>query len=214
MAFETWIAFAAASALLLAMPGPTVLLVVSYALGHGWRAALPSVVGVTLGDLVAMSVSMAGLGALLLASADLYTALRWLGAAYLVYLGIQLWRARTDSDADGGGLASRDALRQRDMFRNAFAVTVLNPKAIVFFVAFVPQFLDPSRPVLQQSVIMIGTFVTLAGLNVLAYALCAVRARRAIESPRVQRAVNKVSGGLLIGAGAMTALAGKAQAHA
>ncbi|MEL6226496.1 MAG: LysE family translocator, partial [Pseudomonadota bacterium] len=156
MAFETWIAFAAASALLLAMPGPTVLLVVSYALGHGWRAALPSVVGVTLGDLVAMSVSMAGLGALLLASADLYTALRWLGAAYLVYLGIQLWRARTDSDADGGGLASRDALRQRDMFRNAFAVTVLNPKAIVFFVAFVPQFLDPGRPVLQQSVIMIG----------------------------------------------------------
>lgn len=93
MAIETWLAFAVASGLLLAMPGPTVLLVVSYALGYGWRAALPSAIGVTLGDFVAMTISMAGLGAVLMTSSELYNVLRWAGAAYLIYLGLRLWLA-------------------------------------------------------------------------------------------------------------------------
>lgn len=208
MAIETWIAFAVASAVLLAIPGPTVLLVVSYSLGHGWRAALPTVVGVSLGDLVAMTISMAGLGALLIASADLYTALRWIGALYLVYLGIKLWRAPV-----GGGLGASapPMFDQSAMLRNAFLVTVLNPKALVFFVAFVPQFLDPAHPILPQAVIMIATFVTLAAANTTIYALAATQARRTIQQPSVQRLVNRVSGSLLIGAGAMTAAYSKAQ---
>ncbi len=93
MTIEIWVAFAAASTLLLIIPGPTVLLVVSYALGQGWRTALPMAVGVALGDFTAMTLSMLGLGALLAASATLFTALKWIGAAYLVWLGVKLWRA-------------------------------------------------------------------------------------------------------------------------
>src|ERR1700737_5116797 len=93
MTFESWAAFFAASISLLIIPGPTVLLVVSYALGQGWRTALPMAVGVALGDFTAMTLSMLGLGALLAASAALFAALKWIGAAYLVYLGVKLWRA-------------------------------------------------------------------------------------------------------------------------
>ncbi len=93
MSFEAWAAFAAASTILLIIPGPTVLLVVSYALGQGWRTALPMAVGVALGDFTAMTLSLLGLGALLATSATFFTALKWVGAAYLVYLGIKLWRA-------------------------------------------------------------------------------------------------------------------------
>ena len=100
MAFQTWMAFAAASAVLLVIPGPTILLVVSYALGQGWRTALPMAVGVALGDFTAMTLSMLGIGALLLASATIFTALKWLGAAYLVYLGIKLFRAGGTLDAE------------------------------------------------------------------------------------------------------------------
>ena len=93
MSFETWAAFAAASSILLIIPGPTILLVVSYALGQGWRTALPMAVGVALGDFTAMTLSMLGIGALLLASATVFTLLKWIGAAYLIYLGIKLFRA-------------------------------------------------------------------------------------------------------------------------
>lgn len=93
--------------------------------------------------------------------------------------------------------------------RNAFAVTVLNPKGLVFFVAFVPQFLDPAVALFPQAAIMVATFVGLAGLNVAAYAVLATQARNAIRKPSVQRAVNRVSGSLLIGAGAMTVAASR-----
>src|SRR5829696_9785988 len=93
MTFESWAAFTAASAVLLIIPGPTVLLVVSYAQGQGWRTVLPMTVGVALGDFTAVTLSMLGLGALLATSATLFTILKWMGAAYLVYLGVKLWRA-------------------------------------------------------------------------------------------------------------------------
>ncbi|MEL6299605.1 MAG: LysE family translocator [Pseudomonadota bacterium] len=202
MTIETWLAFAVASGVLLATPGPTVLLVVSYAFNHGWRSALPSVAGVALGDLVAMSVSLIGLGALLAASAELYTLLRWIGAAYLVYLGIQLWRARSDGLAARGDAGPADGAK---MLRTTFLVTVLNPKGIVFFVAFVPQFVDPAAAYAPQALLMMATFVGLAVLNAAIYAAIATHARGAVQRPAVQRAVNRVSGSILIGAGVYTA---------
>ena len=93
MNIETWLAFVAASAVLLIIPGPTILLVISYALGRGMRTALPVAVGVALGDFTAMTLSLLGLGALLATSALLFTIFKWAGAAYLVWLGIALWRA-------------------------------------------------------------------------------------------------------------------------
>ena len=93
MPTELWLAFVATSAVVLAIPGPTILLVLSYSIAHGRTATLPLVAGVALGDLIAMSASLAGLGALVLASATLFTLLKWFGAAYLIYLGIKLFRS-------------------------------------------------------------------------------------------------------------------------
>jgi threonine/homoserine/homoserine lactone efflux protein len=201
MAFEHWLAFAAASAVMLAIPGPTILLVISYALGHGRRTAGATVAGVALGDFTAMTASMLGLGALLAASAAVFTVLKWVGAAYLVWLGIKLWRAPV-SAAEG---AAPVAEKPGRIFAHAYVVTALNPKSIVFFVAFLPQFLDLSRPVLPQMAIFEATFLVLATLNALAYALLASAARKTIRRPAVQRAVNRTGGSLLIGAGLLTA---------
>lgn len=201
MPFENWLAFAAASAVLVAIPGPTVLLVVSYALGHGRRSAAATVAGVALGDFTAMTASMLGLGVLLAASADLFTGLKWIGAAYLIYLGVKLWRAPVSSD---GMAADTSEARPGRIFLHAYAVTALNPKGLVFFVAFLPQFLDASAPVVPQMIVCEATFLVLATLNALAYALMASAARRTIRKPAVQRWVNRTGGSLLIGAGVLT----------
>ena len=205
MSLHLWIAFAAASAVLLAIPGPTVLLVVSYALSHGRRATVATVVGVTLGDFTAMTASMMGLGVLLGASSLLFVGLKGFGAAYLVFLGVKLWRAPV-ARGQGAAPAPAPAVRPLRMALHTFAVTATNPKSILFFVAFLPQFLDAARPFLTQVMVMEATFLVLAAINAAAYALMASTARRAIRRPAVQRSVNRLGGGLLIGAGLMAAL--------
>jgi threonine/homoserine/homoserine lactone efflux protein len=201
MSFEAWAAFAAASAVLLIIPGPTILLVVSYALGQGWRTALPMAVGVALGDFTAMTLSMLGIGALLAASATVFTALKWIGAAYLVYLGIKLFRA-------GGALNAEprtDAVPAVRMAAHAWLVTALNPKSITFFVAFLPQFLSREADFLSQMLIFESTFLVLAFTNAFGYALVAARARDLVRNPRAIRIFNRTGGTLLVGAGIATA---------
>ena len=201
MPLDHWLAFVAASAILLAIPGPTVLLVISYALGHGRRPAAAIVAGVALGDITSMTASMLGLGAVLAASALVFTALRWIGGAYLIYLGVKLWRApvaaATEAEAPPASL--------RRIFGHAYAVTALNPKGIVFFVAFVPQFLSSSAPFLPQVAVLETTFVSLAILNSALYAVLASAARERLRQARVRRIVNRTGGTLLIGAGALAA---------
>lgn len=201
MSFEAWIAFVAASAVLLVIPGPTILLVVSYALGQGWRAALPTAAGVALGDFTAMTLSMLGIGALLAASATLFTALKLAGAAYLIWLGIKLWRA-------GGTLDAKPVTERTEagkMLAHAWLVTALNPKSITFFVAFLPQFLDRTGDFWMQMLIFETTFLTLAFANALGYGIIASRARGLVRNERVIRGFNRTGGSLLIGAGLVTA---------
>ena len=203
MTWETWAAFTAASALLMIIPGPTILLVISYALGQGWRAAFPMAIGVALGDFTAMTLSMLGLGALLAASATVFTILKWVGAAYMVWLGIKLWRA-------GGALNAKpraDGASMAKMLGHAWIVTALNPKSIIFFVAFLPQFLNPQADFLSQMLVFETTFLVLAFANAIGYALIASQARAVIRNERVVGAANKVGGSLLIGAGILTATA-------
>lgn len=204
MAFELWLAFAAASAALLAIPGPTVMLVVSYALGQGRASGWATVPGVTLGDFLAMTFSLAGAGAVLAASAELFTALKLCGAAYLIYLGVKLWRAEPQPP---GALNLRQRGRARAMFANAFAVTALNPKSIVFFVAFVPQFVDPASPALPQFVVLEATFLTLGAANAALWAVLAGEMRQRFRKPGTLRLLNRTGAGFLIGAGVLTALA-------
>lgn len=207
MSLELWLTFVAASTALLLIPGPTVLLVLSYALSKGRSVAIASAAGVALGDLVAMTASLAGLGALVLASATLFTVLKWVGAVYLVWLGIKLIRSAPASALDMPGNADIDA---GGVFRHAAAVTALNPKGIAFFIAFVPQFISADAALLPQFAILIATFVGLAALNALAYALLADRLRRVIARPAVLTWITRAGGTALIGMGILTATLRKA----
>ncbi len=204
MSLDLWLTFVAASTALLLIPGPTVLLVLSYALSKGRSVAVASATGVAIGDLVAMTASLLGLGALVLASATLFSVLKWVGAAYLVWLGIKLLRS-----APSGGLETVSTGRDvtaRSVLSHAAAVTALNPKSIAFFIAFVPQFLRPAEPLAPQFVILIATFVGLAWLNALAYALLADRLRRMIGRAGVITALTRFGGLTLVGMGVATAV--------
>jgi threonine/homoserine/homoserine lactone efflux protein len=144
---------------------------------------------------------MLGVGALLAASATVFTAVKWIGAAYLVWLGIKLFRAGGTMNAK----ARHDKVHPAKMLVHAWLVTALNPKSITFFVAFLPQFLSPHRDFLTQMLVFESTFLVLAFLNAFAYALTAARARRFFASERALRIFNRAGGTLLIGAGVATA---------
>jgi threonine/homoserine/homoserine lactone efflux protein len=205
MTFDHWLAFAAASAIMLAIPGPTVLLVISYAISHGRKVATATVAGVALGDFTAMTASMLGLGALLATSAAIFTALKWIGAAYLIYLGIKLWRAPVATSAEQADGADTNNERPVRIFLHTYVVTALNPKSIIFFVAFLPQFLDTSKPLTSQMLIMELTFIVLATCNAATYGFMASIARKTIRKPSVQKVVNRTGGSLMIGAGLLAA---------
>ncbi|MGO4761202.1 LysE family transporter [Cupriavidus sp. 2KB_3] len=202
MTFEHWLAFALTSLVLLIIPGPTILLVIGDALAHRGRSAFATVAGVAAGDLTAFTLSMAGLGAVLAASATLFTALKWAGAAYLVYLGVQALRSASrasalDVPAQAGSAGQR--------FAKAWLVTALNPKSIVFFVAFVPQFLDAHQAFWPQAAVLIPTFVVLASANAMVYALLARSLAGRLTTRRAQSNVQRAGGITLIGAGALIA---------
>lgn len=208
MDFQVWLAFVAASTALLLIPGPTVLLVLSYAISQGKRVALATVAGVAFGDLIAMSVSLAGLGALVLASATLFTILKWIGAAYLVYLGITLFRSAPNASL--GDVEDVAKISATKVFGHATAVTALNPKSIVFFIAFVPQFIVVDNPLLPQFSILVATFVGLAAINALAYALLADKLRAKIARPSVLAWFSRSGGIALVAMGVATAAFRKA----
>lgn len=202
MSLEIWISFFIASAALLAIPGPTVMIVVSYALGQGRSSAWATVPGVALGDFTAMTASLLGAGAILAASATLFTALKIAGAVYLIWLGVKLWR----SDDRMGSIHTAGRQSKVSMFRASYIVTALNPKGIVFFVAFVPQFVNVNEPVLGQFIILEATFLVLAALNVAIWAVLAGKLRERFKSPKGLKIVNRIGGSFLICAGMLTAV--------
>ena len=207
MPIEIWLAFALASAALLAIPGPTVMLVVSYPLGRGSASGWATVPGVTLGDFTAMTVSLLGAGAILATSATLFTVLKLAGAAYLIWLGFKLWRAKPSMDSlESAGRGDG----HRTMFWNAYVVTALNPKSVVFFTAFVPQFIVTGQPLLPQFAVLEATFLTLAAVNTALWAALAGEMRARFRRPATLRLANRIGGSFLIGAGLLTAVARRA----
>lgn len=199
MPIDLWLAYVGVSVVVLAIPGPTILLVLSYSIAHGRRATLPLVAGVALGDSVALTLSLIGLGTLLAASAFWFTVIKWLGGLYLVYLGIRLLRDARKAMPDDR--TDTSVASPRKLFGNAFIVTALNPKSIVFFIALLPQFISPAHALLPQLWLLGVTFVALAAIGATAYALFATSIRRWLETPRAQRAYALLGGGLLCGAG-------------
>ena len=202
MTFELWLSFTFAAGILLITPGPTILLVVSYALSIGRIEALAMVAGVGLGDFIAMSLSLIGLGALLAASATAFIIMKWVGAAYLAYMGIRMIMTARRATGTIEVISRKSA---GAAFRDATIVTVLNPKSIGFFIAFVPQFIAPDAPLAPQFATMLATFVGLGVLNALAYALLAAHVRDRIKTPHILLWMHRAGGAVLIGLALFTA---------
>lgn len=202
MNMELWIPFVFTSIIILVIPGPTIVLVITQAMKHGRRSVIPLAAGVAFGDFTAMTLSLLGLGAIMSASAALFTLFKWIGACYLIYLGIKQWKSGPASSSVRDSAKNTSA---RSLFRRASVVTALNPKSIAFFVAFLPQFVDPLRPALPQMTLLGGTFLFLAAVNAAIYALFAGQLSGHMRKQRVHRWFSRCGGSALIGAGVFTA---------
>jgi len=203
MPLETWLAYTLVTTTFLLIPGPTIILVISYSLLRGRQAVIALVLGVGLGDLTAISLSFLGVGVLLQTVATAFYLIKWLGAAYLIWLGIKMWCSASEfTDLDKKTRSNA----WREIFSSAYITTALNPKSIVFFLAFIPQFIEPELPFTTQAVILGATFFVLAIISVLVYAALAIYAGQQLHLPLIQRWTHRIGGGLLIGAGGITAV--------
>ena len=202
--------FTVAAITLLVIPGPSVLYIVTRSVDQGRAAGLASVGGIHVGTLVHVAAAALGLSALLVSSATAYNAVRWVGAAYLVWLGIQRLRARDEELLATAGGPGGDRHSLRRVFAQGIVVNVLNPKTALFFFAFLPQFVDPSRGSVPFQVVVFGVaFVVLGFLSDGAYAMAASTGAGWLRRrPGVARTSRLVSGGVLISLGVTTALAG------
>ena len=198
MSIELWAAFVAASAVLLIIPGPTILTVISYSVVHGYKAKIPLVVAVSLGDSTALALSLLGLGVLLAESAFWFQTAKWIGGLYLIYLGIKLLRAGVRPPSIS---ANKEKTSSWKLFINTYLVTALNPKGIIFFMAFLPQFTNTNTNVNAQLWSLAITFVALATLNATLYAIFASKARQVLSSEKIHRIFNVSGGSLLFAAG-------------
>lgn len=199
---DLWIPFVLASTIILVIPGPTIILVIGQSVTHGPKSVLPLVLGVVLGDLTAMTLSLMGLGAILSASAILFSLFKVIGAVYLVYLGLRMWLFSPEDISIQGHNSSRTS---SSLFSSSFTVTALNPKSIAFFIAFFPQFINSQEPVFLQFFLLGGTFLVLAGLNAALYGLFGGNACTVVGKQSVRKWFNRSGGIALVGAGIFTA---------
>jgi threonine/homoserine/homoserine lactone efflux protein len=198
MTLETFIAFCAVELVLCLTPGPAVLYVISTALARGPRAGLAGSLGIVAGNTFYFVLSGIGVAAVILASNTLFTAVKWIGATYLIYLGLRMLFSRRGSAAE-----ARPAPIAR-AFARGFAVQGANPKALAFFIALLPQFIDPTAPVAIQ-VLVLGVASQVIEIAVLGlYVWVSVRAR-AYAAGRFGDVVRRLAGGFLIAAGARLA---------
>jgi len=199
MNIEIWLTFVAASVVLLMIPGPTILTVISYSMSHGYKAKIPLILAVALGDSTALALSLLGLGVLLTESVFWFQAVKWAGGLYLIFLGIKLFMSGVKPLTVG---QTKEGVTRWKLFLNTYFVTALNPKGIMFFVAFLPQFVNPGSELTSQLWMLAITFVVLATLNATLYAVFAGKAQKTLSSPKTQGVFNMCGGSLLSTAGA------------
>lgn len=211
MNLHTWELFVATVFVISAIPGPNMLVVMAHSAQHSIRRATATMAGCLSALVIMLSVSAAGLGVFLKAWPTMFDALRLIGAAYLVYLGVKSWRADVPASATDEGASVSEASTKPPrslgaLFRNGFLVASSNPKAILFAAALLPQFIDPSRATLPQFGILVSTFAVIEVSWYLVYAACGARIGSTLKSGRVARAFNRLTGGVFVGFGAMMAL--------
>jgi homoserine/homoserine lactone efflux protein len=199
MDLNTWLVYLVAAFGLSVTPGPNSLLVLTHGALHGHRKTLATVAGGALGFAALIALSMLGIGALLQASAHALTVLKLLGGAYLVWLGVQLWRAPPIQLQAADPATTATAVRPGLLFRQGLLTALSNPKALLFYGAFLPQFIDPQRPLMPQFVIMATVFVVVEIIVEAGLALLAQRIRGWLR--RVGRSFNRVCGGMFVAMG-------------
>jgi len=210
MNLHTWWLFVATVFVVSAIPGPNMLLVMTHGARHGLRRSSATMAGCLSALVLMLSVSAAGLGVFLEAWPAMFNALRFAGAAYLIYLGVKAWRARVDEAslaADVETVSRQAAAASRwVLFRNGFLVAGSNPKAILFAAALLPQFINAAEPTLPQFGILVVTFAVIEVSWYLVYASFGTRIGATLKSQSVAKIFNRLTGGLFVGFGAMMAL--------
>ncbi|SAK41673.1 lysine exporter protein LysE/YggA [Caballeronia arationis] len=204
MNLHTWWLFVATVFVIAAIPGPNMLLVMTHGARHGLRRSSATMAGCLTALVLMLSVSAAGLGVFLEAWPAMFDTLRFVGAAYLVWLGVKSWRAKVqEAEMPVVDPAARSP---RALFRNGFLVASSNPKSILFAAALLPQFIDASRPTLPQFGMLVSTFAVIEVSWYLLYAGLGTRIGATLKNRNVAKAFNRLTGGVFAGFGAMMAL--------
>lgn len=202
MELHVYLTFVIATTIMIALPGPSVLLTVAHGISFGWKYALFTVAGATIGIAVQILVAAVGLTSLLNVVAEAFEWLRWAGAAYLVYLGIRQWQSASEPlNIDTSSVSRRNLLVQ------GIVVTIPNPKSLIFIAAFLPQFIDTARPIGMQFMVIVPTFLLITFIVTSVWAFTAGNVSVFLKSQRAFRSAMRTAGGLMIMAGMGLALA-------
>lgn len=203
MDLQVWLAFVVASCVIAVSPGSGAVLSMSHGLSYGVRRTTATIVGLQLGLAVILLVAGLGVGAVLTASATAFTVIKVVGACYLLWLGWRQWRAPVAKiEGDAQAEASEPDLTAGQRVLRGFLTNVTNPKGIVFMAAVLPQFIQPTRPLWLQLLVLLATTVTVDVTVMHGYAWLAARLQGVLRSVRARRAQNRVFGGVLMAMGA------------
>lgn len=204
MTLTVWLGFLLAAIVIAVTPGPGAVISMSTGLRHGYWTALVTILGLQTALLMQLLIVALGLGALLATSEAAFSVIKFLGAAYLVWLGIQKWRSPI-VPVDAG----MPAIQRKGAFLQGVLVNLTNPKAIIFIGALVPQFVDPALPQAAQYLVIAATLCLTDMLVMSGYALAAARLGRWLHDPRSIRVQNRFFGGLFVSAGALLAISSR-----
>ncbi len=202
MELHVYLAFVVATAIMIALPGPSVLLTVAHSISFGWKHALFTVAGATMGIAVQLLIAAIGLTSLLNVVAEAFEWLRWAGAAYLVYLGIRQWQSASEPLA-----VDTSSVSKTNLFIQGIVITIPNPKSLIFIAAFLPQFIDAARPLGLQFTLIVPTFLVITFTITSVWALAAGNVRGFLRNQRAFQSVLRTAVGLMILAGVGLALA-------
>jgi threonine/homoserine/homoserine lactone efflux protein len=202
MELHVYLAFVVATAIMIALPGPSVLLTIGHSISFGWKHALSTVAGETMGIAVQIVVAAIGLASLLNVVAGAFEGLRWAGAAYLVYLGIRQWRSAKEPLR-----FDTSSVSNANLFVQGLVITIFNPKSLIFIAAFLPQFIDAARPLGLQFTFIVPTFLMITFTVTSAWALVTGKISGVLQSRRALQSALRAGGGFMIIAGAGLALA-------
>lgn len=193
---ELYATFVLATVALILMPGPIVTLVIANSLAYGTRTGVQTAIGASTGNALLAAGGALGLVAIMGYLGDIFDVIRWVGAAYLIYLGVRAWRAKPMTLDDTKPMRSRNAVMGQ-----GFLVAITNPKTLIFYAAFFPQFVDPTQAAGPQLALLSVTFVVIATVLDTLYALLAGKLRKRLQDPSRARTTNRITSVLLIGTG-------------